>query len=477
MSSAANVDIIRESLITFLSDSLDKIAAFVAFVYFANYFPTDEFGVAYTVIGMSMMAASVPKAIGIAVSKRVSEDLSSRDRFFVIGAVATIAFGTLAGLGVFIAVTLFKTRFELLALPAVIHLTTRPLFYVVERVFDGVGKTGFAASLDFVDGVLTAVLRFVLILGFGLGVEGLLYSSAISAAAVGGTAYLWRCGLPTDRPTVDDVRSVREFSSRTIVSRISLEAFHNFPTVIAGTFISPTFASWVRSALTLAQPGKIPTRSVIQSIFVQVSGDTERGERDVTPIQNGIDVTSILAVPILAGAAVLGDSLMVTMYGEGYGGSGFVLVGIAAVTILDSQSRIMLSTLNGSDNPEAVARANAYNAILWGILLLAVAITSPPVVFVAALVVAYATWMATNYWYLTDRVIPASELEWRFVGEQLIAATVMGGGVWLLRSLLELGHRVSLALSILSGAALYGVVLIGISQRGKRIVRSILGWI
>lgn len=477
MGPAANVNIIRESLITFLSDSLDKIAAFVAFVYFANYFSTGEFGAAYTVIGMSMMAASVPKAIGVAVSKRVSEDISSRDRIFLIGAVATVGFGMIVGLGGYLTVILLGTRFDMLILPAVVHLTTRPFLFIVERVFDGLGKTGFSASLEFVDGVLTAVLRFVLILGFGFGAEGLLYSAAISAVFVGSIAYLWRCGIPTDHPTVDDIHSVQEFSSRTIVSRISAEAFHNFPTVIAGTFISPTFASWVRSALTLAQPGKIPTRSVIQSIFVQVSGDTTRGERDATPIQNGIDVTSILAVPILAGAAVLGDSLMVTMYGEGYGGSGFVLVGITAVTVLDSQSRVMLSTLNGSDNPDAVARANTYNALLWGVLLLAIAIIFPPIAFVAALVVAYTTWMVTNYWFLTERVISGSDLEWRFVAEQLVAAAVMAGGVWLLRQLFDYGHRVNLALAIVIGAALYGVVLIGISQRGKRIVRSILSWL
>lgn len=477
MSSAANVDIIRESIITFISDSLDKVAAFVAFVYFANYFSTGEFGAAYTVIGMSMMAASVPKAVGVAVSKRVSENTSSRDRFFLIGAVATLTFGAIASLGGFLIVTLFETRFEVFALPAVIHLTTRPFLYIVERVFDGVGKTGFAASLDFVDGVLTALLRFVLILGFGFGADGLIYSGAMSAVAVGGTAYLWRCGFPTDLPKVDDVCSVREFSSRTIISRVSAEAFHNFPTVIAGTFISPTFASWVRSALTLTQPGKIPTRSVNQSIFVQVSGDTERGERDATPIQNGIDVTSIIAVPILAGAVILGDSLMVTMYGEGYSGTGFVLIAMATVTIFDSQSRIMLNTLNGSDNPDAVARANAINAILWGALLVTLATLSMPIVFLVGIILAYATWMVTNYWYLTDRVIPGDKLEWRFVVEQFLASAVMAVGVWVVRGMINYEPRAELAIGILTGAALYGTILAGISQRGRRIIRSVLDWI
>lgn len=477
MSSAANVDIVRESIISFLSDSLDKLAAFIAFVYFANYFSTTDFGVAYTVIGMSMMAMSVPKAVGVAVSKRVSEDINARDRLFVLGTGATLVFGFIAAVAALGAATLFDSRFEVLALAAVVHVSSRPFLFIVERIFDGVGSPGFAASLDFVDGVLTAVLRFVLILGLGFGASGLLYSGAISAVVVGGGAYLWRCGVPVARPTTEDVRSVREFGVWSVISRISGSAFQNFPTVIAGTFISPTFASWVRSALTLVQPSTIPTRSVIKSIFVQVSGDTERGERDVTPLQNGVDVTSVLAIPILAGAAVLGEPLMVTMYGEGYAGSGFVLVGVAAFTVFDTQCRVLLSTLNGSDNPDTVARANSYNAIAWGLLLLAIATMLPVEAFVVALVLAYASWMATNYWYLRDRVPVSSEVEWRFVAEQLAAAGIMAAGAWAVRRIIDYGPRVELGISILTGAVLYGTILIGISQRGRRIVRSVLDWV
>lgn len=475
MKSPANVDFIRESLITLLSDSLDKITAFVAFVYFANYFTTDAFGAAYTVIGMSMMAGSAPKAIGVTISKRVSEDTRTHDRYFLLGVSSIVAYSGVIAVAVMVATALFDSQFEHLTLAGLIHLTTRPFLYHVERVFDGVGQTGAAASLDFVDGVLTAVLRFVLILGIGLGAEGLLYSGALSAVAVGGSAYLFRFGVPMALPTRRAVHDIKGYASWALITRVSGETFHNAATVLAGILISPTLASWIKSAQTLIMPAQLPVRSVIKSIFVQVSGDIERGGLEISPVQNGVDVAAIIAIPLLAGALVLGDAMMVTLYGSGYGGTGYVLAAIAAVGAFEAQARILMSVLNGSDNPDAAAVTNAIHVIIYVPLFAVSLVVGGPSVFLGVLVVAYASWAATSYWFVDRRVIDTDRLSWRFVGKQAVAAGVMAiavAGIW---SHVTVHSWVDLVAPIGIGGVVYGIVLLAASARGRTIARSVLG--
>lgn len=473
MATPANVDFIRESLITFLSDSLDKIAAFVAFVYFANYFTTESFGAAYTVIGISMVAGSAPKAIGAAISKRVSEDTQTHDEYFIMGLYSISGYVILVGGAVVVLTHLWDSQFEYLALAGLAHLATRPFLYHVERVYDGVGLTGAAATLDFIDGVLTSVLRFVLILGIGLGESGLLYSGAISAVAVGGLAYGYQFGLPTTTPGRAEFHNIKGYAGWSLVSRVSGEAFHNAPTVLAGILISPTLASWVKSAQTLVMPATLSVRSVINSIFVQVSGDVERGGVEVAPIQNGIDIASVLALPILAGALILGDSLMVTVYGDGYSGAGIVLAAVAAAMVFDSQTRIQLSVLNGSDNPDAVAKTNLLHAALAGVALYGAVTLSGMTAFLAAIVIVYASWLAVTYQLVGRHVLDTDRLSWSFVAEQVLAAVVMATVVIGVHAELPVRSWVDIIPPVAVGAAVYGLVLLVISSRCRRMVRTV----
>ena len=475
MKSPANVDFIRESIITFLSDSLDKIAAFIAFVYFANYFTTDAFGTAYTVIGISMMAGSAPKAIADAISKRISEDTRTYDPYFTLGVASIIAFVLFAAAVVTVVIKLVESRFEVLALAGLVHLGTRPFLFHVERVYDGVGMTGAAASLDFVDGVLTALLRFVLILGLGFGPSGLLYSGALSAAMVGTVAYYLQFGMPTALPTRDTVADIKTFAGWSLVGRVSIEAFHNWPTVLAGVFVSPTLASWIRSAQTLSMPGDLPGRSVVKSIFVQVSGDLERGAVDVTPIQTGIDIASIFGIPLIAGAVILGDSLMPLVFGAGYENAGYVLVAVAAARVFDQQARILISTLNGADHPDATAKTNVSHAIGAGIVFMIVMILGGRLAFLLVLIAAYASWMATAYWFVDQRVVDVDRLSWRFVLEQALAAMVMTVAVAGVSVYIRTSSWLTMAFLIGIGGVVYAAVLLTASRRGRRIAKTVYG--
>lgn len=474
MKSPAKVDFIRESIITFLSDSLDKIAAFTAFVYFANYFTTGAFGAAYTVIGMSMMAGSAPKSVGTAIAKRVSEDTRLHDRYFLLGISSILAYTALVSLVVAVASRLFASPLEHLAFAGLVHLATRPILYHVERVFDGIGDTGFAATLDFFDGVLTAVLRFVLILGVGLGEEGLLYSAAISSVVIGGLAYYLKFGIPTTLPSRSAVRDIRGYTSWSLVARVGSESFQNAATVLAGLLVSPTLASWIKSAQTLTMPARIPVRSVIQSIFVQVSGDLERDELSVTPLQNGIDVAAIIAIPLVAGAFVLGDEVMVTLYGTGYGNTGHILTAIAAAAVFDSYARIFISTLNGFDRPDASAFINSTHALVYSILFALALGIGGTEVFLGMFIVAYLTWAGSGYWFVNRLVLDTGELSWKFVLEQGVVAVTMAIVVTALTSLTEMTSWFDLVGPVAVGAIVYGFVLLVISSRCRSILRVII---
>lgn len=474
MKTPADVDLIRESIITFVWDSLDKVAAFVAFVYFANYFSTNAFGAAYTVIAVSMILGSVPNAVAIAIQKRVSENTTDLERFFLFGTFLIGGYTAVAG-GLALSVGSIATvQFEHLSLAGIAHLLGRPFLFQVERIFDGVGSPGTAAGLDFADGLLTAVLRFALILGLDMGAEGLLYSGALSGLVVGGVAYLWKFDVPTSRPGFAAFRDVKRFSGWSLVARLGNQMLENSIVVLAGTLLSPTFASYVKSAKNLIEPARIPVRSVIKPIFVQVSTATEEGTRAVQPIQNGVDVASIFAIPLVAGAVVLGDQVMVTLYGAEYANSGYVLITIAAGFVFVTFAKIMASVLSGANRPELLARSSALTAVISVPALTIAILVGGATSFLITVVACYGLNMALSLYYAHDQVLPLSELSLGFVKDQILAAGGMALVVAAVLTDVAITSWLYLVGVVVLGGICYAGALLAISDEGRRIATTLL---
>ncbi|MFC3476375.1 lipopolysaccharide biosynthesis protein [Halobacterium litoreum] len=474
MKTPAEVDLTREALFTFLWDSLDKIAAFVAFVYFANYFSTSSFGTAYTLIGISLILGSAPNAIAIAIRKRISEDTSDYERFFTFGAIFIVGYAALCGAAVFWLGSVTELPFEPLAVAGIAHLLGRTFLFHVERIFDGVGSTGTAAGLDFADGLLTAVLRFLFILGFGMGAAGLIYSAALSGLLVGLTAYLRRFEIPTQPPRWSTFDDVRNFSGWSLLSRLGNEILENSVVVLPGLLFSPTLASYIKSAKNLIEPARIPVRSVIESIFVQVSASIERGNNPVQAIQNGVDVAILFATPLTAGALVLGDEVMVTVYGAQYADSGYILAAVAAAFVFQALTKILTSSLAGSNYPDLVAKSSILTTAV-AVPLFAVTLTLDwESLFLYCLVGSHALRSVISLYYLNTSVASVTDLSWRFIGHQLVASTVMAVMVWVLLRETAISSWMSLLFIVGAGAASYGLVLLTISKEGRRIANTVL---
>lgn len=473
MKTPADVDFVRESIITFLWDSLDKIVAFIAFVYFANYFTTTSFGAAYTVIGISMMASSVPNSVAIAIQKRVSEDTADHERFFIFGIILLITYALFVGGLAMGAGAVTTSQFEYLTLAGITHLVGRPFLFHVERLFDGVGFPGAAAGLDFADGLLTAALRFLFILGFGMGAEGLLYSAAVSGLVIGLAAYFGRFGIPRQQPSTTAFQDIKEFSSFTLLSRVSSQVFQNSAVVLTGTLISPTFASYIKSAKNLIEPARIPVRSVIKSIFVKVSAGTERGDLSTQPIQNGIDVASVFAIPLAIGAVVIGDEVMVTIYGTGYAASGYVLVAVSFAFVFDAFTKIAFSTLNGSNNPDLAAHSSVLTMILSIPVFTITILLGGDVAFLVVLVISYAFRLGLFLRNIGETLTPLSALSWRFVVDQFLAAICMGALVALLTRRVAITSWIDLIAVVGFGVICYGLVLLVISAQGRQIAETV----
>lgn len=474
MKTPADVDLIQESMITFVWDSLDKVAAFVAFVYFANYFSTNAFGAAYTVIAVSMIFGSVPNAVAIAIQKRVSEDTTDLERFFLFGTVLIVVYTAITGGLALVTGSLASLEFAHLTLAGIAHLFGRPFLFQVERLFDGVGSPSAAAGLDFVDGLLTAGLRFVLILGLNMGAEALLYSGALSGFAVGGVAYLRRFGVPTTRPEFATFQDVKQFSGWSLISRLGNQVLENSIVVIAGTLFSPTFASYVKSARNLIEPARIPVRSIIKPIFVEVSAATEQGNRAVQPVQNGIDIASIFAIPLVAGAVVLGDQVMVTLYGAGYTNSGYVLVAIAAGFVFVTFTKIMANVLSGANRPELLAKSNALTAAVSVPVFVMATLLGGKTAFLLTVVACYAFNMSLTLYYAHDQVVSLSEFSWRFTRDQSLAASVMALVVAVILTQVQITSWIYLVVVVGLGGGCYAGALLTISNEGRRIASTIL---
>lgn len=468
MKDTTSIDFLKEGTVVLVANALDKIVAFGAFIYFAHYFLPSSFGAAYAVIGVSVLLGSVPNALANSIRKRVSEISESHGAYFVIGVSAICTTTVLASIALTILLEQFMLRYEWLAVPGIVHFASRSYLYLVQQIQEGTGYIGKASVVEFADGLVTVVTKFALILGLGMGSEGLIYGSAIGALVTGTATYLRTYDEVLSIPNLEQLRSLLEFFRWNVIARIAYVGYSRSETALVGFFIGPVSASYIKSAKTLSEPSQLPMRSLESSVFVEVSSRSARGQAFTDTIRKGVRYAGLFSLPMLFGVLLLNERLMVAVFGSEYAGSGVVLVAVSIAAVFQSYSSVLKAALNGADNPRLVAILNAGQGVLFVPVYVAVLLVDDFLLFVAVFAFSYVFELIVTVLVTRYRVLKSGFVDWWFILDQLLASMGMAAVLYVAVGTLRPTSITAVTSVVLLGAVAYLAILTAISSRFRR---------
>ena len=332
------------------------LGGFVGTIVFARELGPTSFGGFYLLLTVVRIANRPVSGWAEAAKKRYSE--TSEDRREVVGAV--LVWYVLA-LAVFALVALAfaaPIRSELGVRNAggllVILFAGITLYEAIERLFEATGRLGRSTWIDAVRSYLTLGGQFLLV-SVGLGAAGMVGGlTAASLVVVPVLAY--SLGTTPALPTRQTVRRIGSFARYSIPSTLFTTAFDNFDILLLGALVSAAAVGDYQVAFTLVVPATFVSEVVASGLMARVSALRSRSEPVATDIENALMFSSVLSLPLLAGAVVVASSLVTVVYGVEYAGAAPLLIGLAAARVLMTQNRPLSHALRGLDRPDVDMR-------------------------------------------------------------------------------------------------------------------------
>lgn len=466
----------QTSVIKFGSTLLASIAGFVATLYIAQELGSATLG-AYSlfIAVLTWLRTGFGSGIHYAINKRVSEvGNSSRD----LGAgliVQTVAFvlvslGLIAVRGPLNEYLSFRGT-ELLILTLGVVLA----FSFVNSTLHGEQKVHVAALLRPIDQIVRSSVQLgvVFLSLLGGGIAGLVWgyvAGAIVATVVGATLISIRPRLP-DREHFENVLGFTRYSW---LSGIEERSFSAMDTVVLGAFVSTNLIGYYEVAWNLASLLAIFGTAIAQTLFPTISNLASNDEYDAVSnlVTDGLAYLGLFLIPGLFGVLVVGEHVL-QIYGSEFQRASTILVVLVAARLVYVYEAQFISTLDALDYPEVAFRVNLVFVTVN--LVLNVALVSLFGWFGAAVATGIAACIGLVLSFRALRSLIEFDLPLREFTNQLLAAIVMGGIVWVSEPIvvqMSVGPIVTALLLVGSGAMVYFLVLSIISEQFRTTVRN-----
>ncbi|WP_367176165.1 lipopolysaccharide biosynthesis protein [Haloarcula rubripromontorii] len=305
-----------------------------------------------------------------------------------------------------------------------------------------------------------------------MGVAGIALGHALSLAVAAGAAFLLSERRPAV-PTVDHLLSLIDYAKYAWVGALRSRVFGWLDTIFLSFFVSASLIGIYEAAWGVASMLAIASSSISQTLFPEVSDlSTADGyDRIVHYLDEALAFSSILVIPGLVGAVVIGDRVLRFYRPEFDQGTTVLLILIAAY-LADAFASQFTNVINGVDRPDAAFRVNMVfivsNAILNAVLIWQLSWTG------AAIATALSSLLRalTGYWVLGN-IVGSIRIPYRTLGTQVAAATLMAAAVSPMAMVMPPGRLGTLLLAGFGGAV-YAVVLVLISTRVRSKARLLI---
>ena len=360
-----------------------------------------------------------------------------------------------------------------LLIPFSVLFITLSYFKVTNRILSARANFSAAEWADTLRSFLTTPLQlgFVLI---GMGVAGMVYGLA-AATALSIPYVLYKIGISPELPRRGSLSSIASYAKYSIPNGFIGTTKARIDILLLGAFISSSAVGEYQVSMQLTIAGTFIGGAAASGLMGRISAHQSQNNTSavVNDVNNSLGYASILAIPIFFGATAMPNELIITVFGQQYGDTGLILVGLALYQVISMQSAQLSATVAGLDRPQVNTWVGILvlilNICLGYVLLIAYGSLGVVIATIISVIVQY-----ISLSYVIKSQIPDIALFSRPLQHQLIAGVVMFICVDTLHNMIGISWWGELAMLVSTGGLIYFVVLIAISGSFRITVRGII---
>lgn len=462
----------KTALVVFGSSQLGTIVGFIATLYIARYFGSTTLGM-YAVVTALLFWIHVPaSAVDSALTKRVSEG-TDQGQFLSAGFAVNLALALLVALGmvVFDAQVNAYVGSSVSGTVAVFVLSWFGAKSVIAALH-GQDRVAVSSLVWTSSRVVRTGLQISLTLFVGLGLAGLIWGHTISfvVVIVAGIALF---DIRPRIPSRDKFWSLFEYARYSWIGDISSQAFNWMDTILLGLFVSSSLIGIYEVSWTIASTLGIVSTAIKNAVFPSMSRlDAQDRREEVQEFLNeGLVFAGFFAIPGLIGGSVIGTRVL-EVFGPEFGRGWLVLLVLIMARLSNSFSSQFRNTLQAVDRPDLAFRSNVIFILSNLVLNISLIPTIGWIGAAIATSLSSVIMLVLSYVYvsgvLSKVVVPVRE-----IGKQVIAGLIMVAPVYVLARAIPVNPITTVAV-VFAGAAVYGVVILGISPRIRSHLMSLL---
>jgi len=461
----------------FVTNVLGTLAGFLGTVFFTRELGFDGIGTYAAYFSLQMIAANV-FSFGLypVVVKRVSGgDREARE--FTSGALILFAgVAVVAGLSVAFRGLINELLGVNVALLVPLGVLTWGLFRLSGSFLEGKQRVALVGAIENGRYALIVPIQTALVVA-GHGVTGLVWGLIAGQFLTFLVSYVGFARVIPARPSVDMFRSFVDFSKYAYVRSVSSQLFKQADYLLIQQFVGPAATGVYKNVFTLTEASMLFSSALAQVAFPQFSALNEAGdeEEEVTRLLSAVfTYAGLFAIPIVGGGAVIGNALLLTIYGESAGTATLPLLGavglanalvpiLAVANLLNGYREGLEKFFLGTGRPRLYAASGVLLIAVYGVS------AAPLTIWFGAWGVAWATVLAfgasvASMLVFLDESVPSST--YADVGHQVAAMAAMTAVVYGLK--LQLGGAagaVRIAILLAVGGLTYFGVLLALSER------------
>ena len=388
MTDAGDVSFGRETLKGVTAKLATFGFGFLATAFFARELGPAAFGGFFLLLSVVQFANRIPHGVGGACQKRLAEADTSNEELLglTLGVSATcalVAAALAAAGGAHLAAYTGVPNAAPLAVGLFAAISS---FLPLQFLLAGTGRFGITNWIDLLREVTKTVLQFGLV-ALGFGVTGMAVGF-VAATAVCLPVVLYFLGVRPAVPSRDTVRYVWAYARFNVPSNVVGKAYTRFDVFLLGGIGLTAAVGYYEVALSLTALATLVSGVVMDGLISRTSNLASRDRPVADAVEAVTAYTSVLAVPMLVLAVLLGTPIVTAVYGADYRAAVPFVLGIAAYRVVQTQREPLDSAVKGVGRPDAVFRVSSVTLAVNLALGVAFVLAVGAVGVVAATVVA-----------------------------------------------------------------------------------------
>jgi O-antigen/teichoic acid export membrane protein len=453
-----------------LGKALGAGVAFAGSVVLARAIGDTGYGAFYFLLSISMFLDNPFTQWAVACRKRMTEVSFPSDR-----AAGAVYLGSIAGTVVIVVVTVAIDHFYGtvrgvdIRMLAVIMAGT--VFYTgTKDILNATTNFGLNPWLESVREVVRVALQIGLVLLISDVVGMVVGLTAASLLVV--PIILWLSKIKPTLPTTEDLIDIASFAKSSIPNGFVSSALSQVDIIVLGGLAGTAIVGNYRVATNLLFPATFIVATMAPGMMSRVSSLNSSNEDPSKAVTDGIAYASIIALPMAAGAIVIGDLVVVTVYSSEFRRAGLFMGWLGIYFVIQTQMKILSAALSGLDRPDMVLKLNAVGFIINAVLGVSLFHIIGPIGVVYATVVGVSSrYILSALWVrrkLSVNLIP------RPLAHQIAAAVLMSGSLIILKTFVGLRSWVGVVSTVVLGGFLYAITLILLSEEIRRTANAII---